>query len=56
MIDDQIIEDIRADERAKMIARIRKAAESAVPRETRDYLDGVEEGVRLIVEAIEREQ
>ena len=53
MIDEQVIEDIRAQVRTEMIERVRKAAENAVPQATRDYLDGVTEGVRLIVEAIE---
>lgn len=57
--DEEMVEmiraDVRAEERTAMVARIRAAAAAAVPRETKDYLDGVEEGVRLICEAVLRD-
>lgn len=53
-ITDDIIAEIQADERRRIIAAARKAAENAVPRETHEYLKGFQEGADFIFEEIEK--
>lgn len=49
---DDVIAEIQADERRRILASARKAADNAVPRETQDYLKGFREGAEYIFEEI----
>lgn len=41
----------RADERARVIARIRKAAATAMPQQTLDWIQGFQAGVDAVLDA-----
>jgi D-serine deaminase-like pyridoxal phosphate-dependent protein len=49
---DQQAERIRAEERDKLLVRVREAAATGICRESRDWIDGFEAGVQHVVSTI----
>lgn len=49
-VDEQAADDIRADERRRIIEAIAKAAKDSVPKETEDWIRGFKEGANFVLE------